>query len=112
MIEALDSDYVTVARAKGLSERSVVWRHAVRNSMLSVVSFGGLLFVNMLSFAVVVEAVFAWPGIGSLAHRAVLFRDFPVLQGVTMLAGAIAILVNLGVDVVYALLDPRIRYGD
>jgi peptide/nickel transport system permease protein len=109
MIDVLATDYIRHARAKGLPERSVVWNHAIRNSVLPVVSFGGLFFVNMISFAVVVETVFAWPGLGSLAHTAVLHRDFPLIQGVALVGGVVAILVNLMTDILYRYLDPRIR---
>jgi peptide/nickel transport system permease protein len=109
MLEVLGSDFIRLARAKGLPERLVIWRHALRNSLLPVASFGGLFFVTLLSFAIVVEVVFAWPGIGSLTYTAILNRDFPVIQGVALLAGAIAIVVSLAVDLVYLSLDPRIR---
>jgi peptide/nickel transport system permease protein len=111
MLEILGSDFILLARAKGLPERLVVWRHALRNSLLPVASFGGLFFVTLMTFAIVVEVVFAWPGIGSLAYTAILNRDFPVIQGVALLTGAIAIVVSLATDVIYMLLDPRIRHG-
>jgi len=111
MLEILDSDFIQLARAKGLPERLVIWRHALSNSLLPVASFGGLYFVTLLSFAIVVEVVFAWPGLGSLAYTAILNRDFPVIQGVALLTGAIAIAVSLLIDVIYMLLDPRIRHA-
>jgi len=109
MLEVLDSDYVTLARTKGLPERTVIWKHALRNALLPVVSFAGLLFVSFVSTTIVVETVFAWPGLGSLAYTAILNRDFPVTQGVVLLGAAIAIFVNFWTDVLYAVLDPRIR---
>ena len=91
MLEVLDNEFVKLARAKGLSERRVIWRHVVRNALLPVVSFGGLFFISLLTIAVVVETVFAWPGLGQLTFQAILNRDFPVIQGVVLLAGALAI---------------------
>lgn len=110
MLEVLDSEFVKLARAKGLSERRVIWRHVVRNALLPVVSFGGLFFISLLTIAVVVETVFAWPGLGQLTFQAILNRDFPVIQGVVLLAGALAILINALVDLSYAYIDPRIHY--
>jgi peptide/nickel transport system permease protein len=109
MLDVLGSVFIRLARAKGLPERLVVWRHALRNSLIPVASFGGLFFVTLLTFAIVVEVVFAWPGIGSLANTAILNRDFPVIQGVALLMGGIAIVVSLVIDIVYLFLDPRIR---
>lgn len=111
MLEVLDSDFVRVARAKGLRERTIVWRHAFRNSLIPVTAFGGLYLVNLLSFAIVVETVFAWPGIGSLAYTAVVNRDFPLIQGVALMIGVLAIAVNLAVDILYSAIDPRIRHA-
>lgn len=111
MLEVLDSEFVKLARAKGMLEKNVIWKHALRNSLLPVVSFSGLFFVNLLSLTIVVETVFAWPGMGSLTYSAILNRDFPVIQGVTLAASAIAILVNMFTDILYTYLDPRIRYA-
>lgn len=111
MLEILDSEFIKLARAKGLPERTVIWRHALRNSLLSVVSFTSVFFVNLLSAAIVVEVVFSWPGIGSLTYSAILNRDFPVIQAVALQAGAIAIIVSLIADLAYVWLDPRIRIG-
>lgn len=109
MLDVLDSEYIKYARIKGLPESTVVWKHAVRNALLPVVGFGGVLLANIVTQAIVVETVFAWPGIGQLTYSAVLNRDFPVVQGVVLLAGAFAIVVNTVVDIIYGYLDPRIR---
>jgi peptide/nickel transport system permease protein len=111
LLEVLESDFVTVARAKGLPEVRVIWKHALKNAMFPVVSFAGLYFVNVMTLSMVVEVVFAWPGLGQLTFNAILTRDFPVVQGVVLVAGAIAIAVNLVVDILYAYLDPRVRYA-
>jgi peptide/nickel transport system permease protein len=111
MLDVLGAEFVKLARAKGLSETRVIWKHALRNALLPVVSYAGLFFVNLLTLSVVVEVVFAWPGLGQLTYTAILSRDFPVIQGVVLLAGTVAILVNLATDVMYVYLDPRIRYS-
>jgi len=111
MLEVLDSEYVKLARVKGLPERAVVWRHALKNALLPVVTFIGFYFGILLSGSVVVETVFAWPGIGRLAYEAVLWRDYPVIQGVVLLVSVIVLASNLVVDILYAYLDPRIRYS-
>ncbi|MBI4537871.1 MAG: ABC transporter permease [candidate division NC10 bacterium] len=111
LLEVLDSEFVTVARAKGMPEVTVIWKHALKNAMFPVVSFAGLYFVNVMTLSMVVEVVFAWPGLGQLTFNAILARDFPVVQGVVLVAGAIAIAVNFVVDVLYAYLDPRVRYA-
>jgi peptide/nickel transport system permease protein len=111
MLDALDSEFVKLARAKGMSERTVVWKHALRNALLPAVSFAGLYFVNIVTLAIVVEVVFAWPGLGQLTYTSILTRDYPTLQGVVLLAGAIAIVGNSLTDVLYAFVDPRIRHA-
>ncbi len=111
MLEVLESEFVKLARSKGISERSVIWKHALKNAMLPVVSFSGIFFVNLVTLAVVVETVFAWPGIGLLSYSAILTRDFPVIQGVVLLAAAVSILMSSLADVLYAYLDPRIHYA-
>jgi peptide/nickel transport system permease protein len=109
MIDALSSDYVRLARLKGLSEARVVWHHALRNSLIPVVTYLGAFFATMITGAVVIETVFAWPGIGRLAYEAILNRDFPVMQAVVLTITVLFMLANLGVDIAYAWLDPRIR---
>ena len=112
MIAVLDSEYIKFARIKGIQERSVVWKHGLKNALIPVVTFVGFYFGILISGTVVVETVFAWPGIGRLAYEAVQWRDYPVIQGVVLLVSLITLLSNLIVDIVYAYLDPRIRYGN
>ena len=111
MIEVLDSEFVKFARIKGVSETIVVWKHALKNALIPVVTFVGFYFGILISGTVVVETVFAWPGIGRLAYEAVQWRDYPVIQGVVLLVSAITLLTNLVVDILYGYLDPRRRYG-
>ncbi len=109
MLETLQSQYIMVARAKGLSESVVLYKHALRNCAIPLVTYIGLQFGGLLAGLVVVERIFAWPGIGSLALDAVYGRDYPILQAVIAVLALIIVLVNLLVDVVYGLIDPRIR---
>ena len=109
MLEVLGSDYVLFARVKGVSPSGVIWKHALRNALLPVVTFGGMYFALLIGGAVVIETVFAWPGIGRLAFLAVVDRDFTVIQGVVIVTAAIVAAVNLIVDIVYYWIDPRIR---
>jgi peptide/nickel transport system permease protein len=111
MLEVLDSEYVKLARLKGLSERRVVWLHALKNALVPVVTFAGIYFAILVTTAIVVETVFAWPGLGRLAYDGITSRDFPVIQAVVLVTAAIVAVVNLGVDCLYAFLDPRIRYA-
>ncbi|HYM69328.1 MAG TPA: ABC transporter permease [bacterium] len=111
MLEVLNLDYVRTARAKGVGERWVVSRHALRNALLPVVTLIGLQLGLLLSGAVLTETIFALPGLGRLAITSVLARDYPVVQGVVLIAAAIFVLANLLVDILYAYLDPRIRYA-
>jgi ABC-type dipeptide/oligopeptide/nickel transport system permease component len=110
MLEVLGHEYVRTARAKGLAERSVMYRHALRNALLPVVTVVGTQFGGLLGGAVVTETIFAWPGLGRMAITGILTRDFPMVQGVVLLVAVIFVLVNLAVDLMYAFLDPRIRY--
>ncbi|MDP2619294.1 MAG: ABC transporter permease [Hyphomicrobiales bacterium] len=109
MIETLESDYVRFARIKGLSEVRIAWKHALPNALIPVITFIGFYFGIMISGAIVVETVFAWPGIGRLAFEAVQWRDYPVVQGVVLLIAVITLAANLLVDFLYSYLDPRIR---
>lgn len=109
MLETLQSQYIMVARAKGLSETAVLYKHALRNCAIPLVTYIGLQFGGLLGGIVVVERIFAWPGIGSLALDAVYGRDYPILQAVIAVLAILIVLVNLIVDVVYGLIDPRIR---
>jgi ABC-type dipeptide/oligopeptide/nickel transport system permease component len=111
MLEVLDSEYVKLARIKGVAERRVVWLHALRNALIPVITFAGLYFAILVTTAIVVETVFAWPGLGRLAYEGISARDFPVIQAVVLTTAAIVAVVNLGVDCLYAVIDPRIRYA-
>jgi peptide/nickel transport system permease protein len=109
MLEVLEQDYVRTARAKGISEAAIAARHALKNALLPIVTVVGLQFGGLLGGAVMTETVFAWPGVGTMILDAILKKDFPVvLAGVVVVAVGF-IVVNLVLDVVYALLDPRIR---
>jgi len=111
MLEVLDSEYVKLARLKGVAEHRVVWVHALKNALIPVVTFAGIYFAILVTTAIVVETVFAWPGLGRLAYDGITSRDFPVIQAVVLTTAVIVSAVNLGVDCLYALIDPRIRYG-
>ncbi len=111
MLETLRQDYVVTARAKGLSERVVITGHALRNALIPTITFMGLQFAGLLGGAIVTEQVFSRPGLGRVAITAINNRDFPVIQGVVLVAAATYVVVNLLVDLSYAVFDPRIRYG-
>lgn len=111
MLEVLESDYVRTARAKGLSERVVVYKHALRNAVIPVVTIAGLQFGALLSGALLVETVFNWPGLGRLAFDSILRRDTSVLLGVLLMSAVLVVVANLLTDLVYRLIDPRIRVG-
>jgi ABC-type dipeptide/oligopeptide/nickel transport system permease component len=110
MMDVLDSDYVAMARAKGLPEAVVIGKHALRNALLPVLTYSSLVLGAFMNGSVVVEQVFAWPGIGTSAVQSVVRRDFPVIQGVVIVFGSFFILINLFVDILYAVIDPRIKY--
>jgi peptide/nickel transport system permease protein/oligopeptide transport system permease protein len=110
LLEVMRQDYVLTARAKGLAQRSVVLRHALRNAAIPVVTIAGLQFGNLLGGAVVIETVFARQGLGRLAITAILAKDFPVIQGVVLVASVTYVLLNILIDLSYAWLDPRITY--
>jgi len=111
MLEVLESEYVKMARLKGLPEWKVIWKHALKNALLPVVTFSVLLFAEMIAGAIVTETVFAWPGVGQLMISSVYYRDFPMVQGTVLLLSSLFIVGNFAVDVLYAYLDPKIRYG-
>ncbi|MDP9375220.1 MAG: ABC transporter permease [Chloroflexota bacterium] len=111
MLEVLRQEYMTTARAKGLREARVVLRHGLKNALIPVVTIFGLQFGNLLAGTVVIETVFARPGLGRLIVSAILAKDFPMVQGIILFTATIYVLVNLLVDLTYGLLDPRIRYG-
>ncbi len=110
VLETLGEDYVRTARAKGVGERSVLGRHALRNAAVPIVSVIGIGIALLISGVVVTESVFNLPGLGRLTVDAVLARDYPVIQGVILLFSGLYVLINLGIDVAYTFLDPRIRY--
>jgi len=111
MLEVLDSEYVKLARVKGVVEHRVVWMHALKNALIPVVTFAGIYFSILVTTAIVVETVFAWPGLGRLAYEGISSRDFPVIQAVVLTTAAIVAVVNLSVDCLYAVIDPRIRHA-
>jgi ABC-type dipeptide/oligopeptide/nickel transport system permease component len=112
MLEVLGSEYIKLARIKGLSERLVIAKHAFKNAVIPVLTLAGINLVLMVNVAVVVETVFAWPGVGRLLYEGISFRDFPVVQTTVLMGGVMFVGVNLLVDILYAYIDPRIRYGN
>jgi peptide/nickel transport system permease protein len=110
MLDVLDSDYVRMARAKGLSSRSIVMKYAFRSALIPVLTYTSLLLGVFMNGSVVVESIFGWPGVGKMVLDSVSIRDFPVVQGAVIMIAIIFITINLIVDVLYAVLDPRIRY--
>jgi ABC-type dipeptide/oligopeptide/nickel transport system permease component len=111
MLEILNRDYIRTGRAKGLAEKSVVLRHALRNAAIPVLTVIGLQIGALLGGAVITESVFAWPGMGKLIVDAIFFRDFPVVQTVLILSATVFVAINLLVDLLYTVIDPRIRYS-
>ena len=109
MLEVLGSEYVKLARLKGLPESLVIAKHAFKNALIPVLTLAGINLVIMVNVAIVVETVFAWPGIGRLLYEGIAFRDFPIVQATVILCGAMIIVVNFVVDILYAVIDPRIR---
>ena len=112
MIEILSQPYITVARAKGVREHTIVAHHALRNALIPFVTVFGISLAHLLSGAVVIETIFAWPGVGKLVVDAILTRDFPIVQAVVVISAAFFVLINLLIDISYRLLDPRIRLGE
>ncbi len=110
MIETLSQDYITAARARGLSERRILFKHALRNALIPVATMGGFLFSLLLGGAVVTETVFSWPGIGRYAVGSMLSLDFPAIMGLTLLSTITYVFINFAVDIAYVILDPRIGY--
>ena len=111
MLEVLGSDYIKFARLQGLPEPLVLWKHGLRNALLPVVTFAVLLFVQVLGGAVVTETVFAWPGLGRLILESITTRDYPIVQAGVLVLSALYLAGNLGVDLLYSYLNPRIRHG-
>ncbi|MGD2040027.1 MAG: ABC transporter permease, partial [Anaerolineae bacterium] len=112
MLENIRQDYVITARAKGLRERSVLFGHALKNAILPVITIVGMSIPRLIGGSIIIESVFAWPGIGRLGYDAVLRRDYPTIMGLTMLTAAFVMFVNLLVDILYSYADPRIVYTD
>ncbi len=110
MLEVLGSEYVKLARLKGLPEALVIAKHAFKNALIPVLTLAGINLVIMVNVAVVVETVFAWPGVGRLLFEGISFRDFPVVQATVLINGAMVVVVSFLVDVLYAVIDPRIRF--
>ena len=111
MLDVLGSEYVKLARLKGLPEKRVIVKHALKNALIPVLTLAGINLVLMVNTAIVVETVFAWPGIGRLLFEGIAFRDFPIVQATVLFSGAMIVVINLIVDVLYAVIDPRIRLG-
>ena len=111
MLEVLKEDYITLARSKGLRERVVIYRHALRNAMIPTVTVIGLGFGGLITGAVLTETIFSWPGLGRWAVASILTNDIPSINAFTILVAIIFVTANLIVDLIYATLDPRIRYG-
>ncbi|MGI8405034.1 MAG: ABC transporter permease [Thermomicrobiales bacterium] len=112
MLEVIHQDYITTARAKGLDGHNILYGHALRNALIPMVTVIGLQLPRILGGAVIIEQIFAWPGIGLLAWNAIGKRDYPVILGITLLTGAAIMIVNVLVDIVYALVDPRVSVSD
>lgn len=111
MLEVMESEYAKLARIKGMSETVVIWKHCLRNALIPVLTLWGVFIGNLITGAIVTETVFAWPGVGRLTYEAVIYRDFPLLQAVIILKAMLILSVNLVVDILYAYVDPRIRYN-
>ncbi|MCC6703440.1 MAG: ABC transporter permease, partial [Thermomicrobiales bacterium] len=112
MLEVINQEYMTVARAKGLSGRSILYGHAMRNAMIPMITVVGLQLPRIIGGAVIIEQIFAWPGLGDLAWKAIGQRDYPVILAITMLAGAAVMVVNIITDFIYVLVDPRVSLTD
>ena len=110
MLDVLDSEYVKMARIKGLPERVVIWKHALRNALIAPLTAAGMILALLVTGTVITEQVFAWPGVGSLMLEALFSRDFPVVQGITLMVAVLVLVVNLLVDILYAYIEPQIRY--
>ena len=110
MLEVLRQDYITTARAKGLKERVVIYKHALRNALLPVVTYEGYSIGFLLGGAAVIETIFAWPGLGWLMVERAELRDYPALMGLSMIIAIMVLIANLCADIAYAVVDPRIRY--
>ena len=110
MLEVLDSEFVKLARAKGVGHVSIIWKHALRNALIAPLTYAMILLAGFMTGTVVVETVFAWPGIGRLAVSAALNTDFPLVTGLALVFGVMFLVASFIADLLYGLLDPRIRY--
>ena len=110
MLDVLDSEYVKLARIKGLPERVVIWKHALRNALITPLTVAGMIFAMFITGAVITETIFNWPGLGRLILETTFSRDFPVVQAITILVAIFVLCINLLVDISYAYIDPQIRY--
>ena len=111
MLEILDTEYIKFARVKGLDERLVLWKHALRNALIPLLTFSGISLAGLLNGAIVVEVVFAWPGLGRLMLDGVLQRNFPVVQAAVLASSFFYVVTAMIVDILYVYVDPRIRYN-
>ena len=111
MLEVLDTEYVKLARIKGVPEWKIIWKHCFRNALIVPLTYFGLIGAVLITGSVVIETVFAWPGVGALVIDAIIFRDYVVVQAVVLLFASAFVLINIMVDVLYAYIDPRIRYS-
>ncbi len=111
MLDAMDGEYIKMARIKGLPEYRIIWKHTFKNALIPVLTFAGTYLATFITGAILVETVFAWPGLGRLVYDSIIWRDFPVLQTLVLMIAAVVISVNLLVDIAYAYIDPRIRYN-
>jgi ABC-type dipeptide/oligopeptide/nickel transport system permease component len=110
MLDVMDSEYIKMARIKGNTEKVVIWKHALRNALIPVVSVGGIELAYLLGGTAIIETVFAWPGMGSMMIQAIYTRDYPLVQAGVLIISVIFIAINLGIDLLYGVIDPRIRY--
>ena len=111
MLEVLDSEYVKFARIKGLAEQLVIFKHALKNAVIPVLTFGGISFAGLLNGSIVVEVIFSWPGLGNLMLEGIRTRDTPIIEATILVSGFLYVLMSTLVDIAYAYVDPRIRYG-
>jgi peptide/nickel transport system permease protein len=109
IIETIDTEFVKLARIKGVSRRVVIWKHCLRNAAIPAMTFMGMNVSHMVGGAIVVESIFAWPGTGRLAYEGIVYRDYPLIQACVLITGVFIVLVNLAVDIAYSYVDPRIR---
>ncbi len=109
MLDVLDSEYIKLARIKGLPERQIIWKHALRNALIAPLTVAGVLFAMLITGAVIIEIVFSWPGIGWILVEGVMARDFPLVQAIVIMVAVLVLGINLLVDILYAYIDPQIR---